>query len=254
MPRFAANLSMMFTEHAFLDRFQAAADADFKAVEYLLPYDYPADEIRRRLEAAGLEQALFNMPAGNWDAGDRGLAALADRRDEFRASVVKAVDYAKIIGNKLVHMMAGMADANDPQAIATYRESMKYAADHAGEAGLTVLIEPINGRDMPGYFLNDFNQALAFVKQADRADLRLQFDIYHRQIVHGDVIMGLREMMPWTAHVQTASVPLRNEPGTGELNDAAIFAELESLGYAGFVGCEYRPRGETVAGLGWMKA
>jgi hydroxypyruvate isomerase len=254
MPRFAANLSMMFNEVPFLDRFKAAADAGFTAVEYLFPYDYPAEEIRKHLDDAGLQQALFNMPPGEWDAGARGLAALADRRDEFRASVSKAIEYAKVIGTPLLHMMAGMADANDPQALATYRDSMKFAADKAGEAGVAVVIEPINGRDMPGYFLNDFDRALDFVKEVDRPELRLQFDIYHRQIMHGDVIMGLRAMMPWIAHVQTASVPLRNEPGTGELNDAAIFAELDKLGYAGFVGCEYRPAGRTEDGLGWMKA
>lgn len=252
MPRFAANLSMMFNEYPFLDRFRAAADAGFEAVEYLFPYDFPAEEIAKRLDDNGLKQALFNMPPGDWEKGDRGLAALPDRRDEFRASVTKAVDYARVIGTPLLHMMAGMADATDPKAVSSYREALGFAADRAGEAGVGVVIEPINGRDMPGYFLNHFDRALGYVEEIDKPNVRLQFDIYHRQILHGDVVMGLRAMMPHIAHVQTASVPLRNEPGTGELNDAAIFAELDDLGYEGFVGCEYRPRGRTEDGLGWM--
>lgn len=254
MPRFAANLTMMFNEHAFLDRFQAAADAGFKAVEYLFPYDDPAETVAGRLGAAGLEQALFNMPPGNWSDGDRGLAALPDRAQEFRASVDTAIRYARVIGTPLLHMMAGLADARDPEAVRCYRNSLRYAAERTGEAGIGLVIEPINGRDMPGYFLNDFDRALGFVLELDLPHVRLQFDIYHRQILHGDVTMALRAMMPHIGHIQTAAVPLRNEPGTGELDDARIFAEIDALGYAGFVGCEYRPKAATVDGLGWLKA
>lgn len=253
MPRFAANLTMMFNEHAFLDRFQAAADAGFTAVEYLFPYDYPADVVAGKLRAAGLVQALFNMPPGDWAAGERGIAALAGREDEFHGSVAKALDYAKAIGTPLLHMMAGLAPAGDARAIASYRSALLFAADAAAEEGVGIVIEPINGRDMPGYFLNDFSVAAELIRELDHKNISLQFDIYHRQIMHGDVLTALTDLMPIIGHVQVASVPRRNEPGTGELNDERIFAALDALGYAGYVGCEYRPAGETLAGLGWMR-
>ncbi|MFK0334801.1 2-oxo-tetronate isomerase [Rhizobium sp. NPDC090275] len=253
MPRFAANLTMMFNEYAFLDRFQAAADAGFETVEYLFPYDHPADVIAGRLQASGLKQALFNMPPGDWAAGERGLAALPERRDGFRQAVRKAVEYAKVIGSPLLHMMAGIADENDPAAIASYRDALAYAADLTARDGIGLVIEPINGRDMPGYFLNDFNRAIGFISDLNHANVKLQFDVYHRQIIHGDVLVGLEKAMPLIGHVQIASVPKRNEPGTGELDDFRIFAALDELGYRGYVGCEYRPAEETIAGLGWMK-
>ena len=253
MPRFAANLSMMFNEYPFLDRFQAAADAGFTAVEYLFPYDFPAELVAERRMAAGVAQALFNMPPGDWAAGERGLAALPDRRDDFRASVALAIHYAEVIGTPTLHMMAGHADPHDRAATEAYRQSLAYAADKAGEAGLVLVIEPINGRDMPGYFLNDFDRALGFVTETGLANVKLQFDVYHRQIMHGDVTMGLRAMMPHIGHIQIASVPKRNEPGTGELDDQRIFAEIDALGYRGYIGCEYRPAGRTEDGLGWFK-
>lgn len=253
MPRFAANLSMMFNEVPFLDRFAAAADCGFEAVEFLFPYEYAPEEIRRRLDAAGLRQVLFNLPPGDWAAGDRGLAALPERQEEFRQSVETALRYARVIGVPNVHMMAGIADADDPTAIAAYREALRFAADRAGEAGIGLLIEPINKRDMPSYFLNDFDRAAAFVRELGHSAVKLQFDIYHRQILHGDVIKGLEALMPVIGHVQIASVPSRNEPGTGELDDFKIFEALDRLGYAGWVGCEYRPAGATRDGLGWMK-
>ena len=254
MPLFAANLTMMFTEHAFLDRFQAAADAGFEAVEYLFPYDHPAEVVAARLKAAGLKQALFNMPPGDWSKGERGLAALPGRSGEFRASVDHAIRYAGVIGTPLLHMMAGIADASDAAAARSYRDALRFAADRTGEAGIGLVIEPINRRDMPGYFLNDFDQALAFVTELDRPHVKLQFDIYHRQILHGDVITGLRTMIAHVGHIQIAAVPGRNEPGTGELDDIRICAEIDALGYTGFVGCEYRPKRGTVDGLGWMAA
>lgn len=252
MPRFAANLTMMFAERAFLDRFQAAADAGFEAVEYLFPYDHPAEVVAERLERAGLKQALFNMPPGDWAKGERGLAALADRQAEFRDSVRQAIDYARVIGTPLLHMMAGLADSGDAAACARFRDALAFAAEATGEHGIGLVIEPINGRDMPGYFLNDFDRALGFVEEVGLPHVKLQFDVYHRQILHGDVIMALRAMMPVIGHIQIASVPERHEPGSGELNDARIFAEIDALGYAGFVGCEYRPKGRTEDGLGWM--
>lgn len=253
MPKFAANLSMMFNEYAFLDRFQAAADAGFKAVEYLFPYDFPAEEVKAALDNAGVKQALFNFAPGDWAAGERGLAALPARRSDFISAVEKSVHYAKIINTPLLHMMSGIADHSDQTAILSYKEALKIAADKAGEAGITVVIEPINKRDMPGYFLNNFQLACDFITEIDLSNVKLQFDIYHRQILHGDVVSALRQMMPLIAHVQIASVPLRNEPNTGELNDTRIFNELDTLGYTGYVGCEYRPAAETVSGLTWFK-
>lgn len=254
MPKFAANLSMMFNEHSFLDRFQAAADAGFAAVEYLFPYDFPAETVAEVLTMAGLQQALFNMPPGDWAAGERGLASLPERRDDFIAALNKAIHYGKIIQTPILHMMAGIADHADAPASASYKDALKIAADKTGEAGIGLVIEPINKRDMPGYFLNDFDRACELISALDMPHVKLQFDIYHRQILHGDVIMALRNMIPLIGHVQIASVPLRNEPNSGELNDSRIFSELDALGYQGYIGCEYRPASETVLGLSWFDA
>jgi hydroxypyruvate isomerase len=254
MPRFAANLTMMFSEVGFLDRFSAAADAGFDAVEYLFPYAFDAGEIAEHLATFGLTQALFNLPPGNWEAGDRGLAALPGRQDEFRASVATALRYAAATKVGRLHVMSGIADRSDAAAQKTYRESLRYLCDAAGAAGLDVLIEPINPRDMPGFFLNDFNFSADLIAELGLPNLKLQFDIYHRQVLHGDVLTGLRKLLPIIGHVQIAAVPLRHEPGTGELDDFRVLRELDALGYTGFVGCEYRPAGETVAGLGWLQA
>ncbi len=252
MPAFAANLTMMFTEWPFLDRFDAAADAGFRAVEYLFPYDHAPDEVARRLERNGLTQALFNMPPGDWAAGERGLAALPERFEEFRAGVAKALDYAAATGCRRLHMMAGLADPADPAALDSYRRAVAYAGEALAARGIELLLEPINGRDMPGYFLNDFGLAERLIAEAGFPNVRLQFDLYHRQILHGDVTMALRRLMPLTGHVQIASVPSRNEPDGEELNWPFLFGELDRLGYGGFVGCEYRPRAATLEGLGWF--
>jgi hydroxypyruvate isomerase len=253
MPKFAANLSMMFNEHPFLDRFQAAAESGFTAVEYLFPYEHPAETVAARLKDAGLVQALFNMPAGDWASGERGFAALPGREADFAAALDKAIDYAGIIGTPLLHMMAGIAPADDPASIATYRRNLQLAADRTREAGIGLVIEPINRRDMPGYFLNDFDQAVGYVEAIAQPHVKLQFDVYHRQILHGDVTMALRKLSHLIGHIQIASVPQRNEPMTGELDDRRIFAEIDAIGYTGYVGCEYRPAGETRQGLGWMQ-
>jgi 2-dehydrotetronate isomerase len=252
MPKFAANLSMMFTEVPFLDRFQAAAECGFTAVEFLFPYEHPADVIAAKLAEAGLVQALFNMPPGDWGAGERGLAALTGREAEFSEALKTAVSYARVTGTPLLHMMAGIAPALDPIAIRTYRYNLKRAADLTGEAGIGLVIEPLNDRDMPGYFLNDFDRAAAFITEVDAPHVKLQFDVYHRQILHGDVIMALRRLAPLIGHIQIASVPDRHEPMTGELDDRRIFGEIDAIGYQGYVGCEYRPAGGTKDGLGWM--
>ncbi|KAA0688126.1 hydroxypyruvate isomerase [Neorhizobium sp. P12A] len=254
MPKFAANLSMMFTERPFLERFQAAASAGFTAVEYLFPYDHPAELITETLAAAGLKQALFNMPPGNWAAGDRGLASLPDRREEFATALSTSISYGNVIKTPLLHMMAGNAPWDDPLAVACYRDNLQRAAEATAEAGIGLVIEPINGRDMPGYFLNHFERALTLIDDLGHSNVRLQFDIYHRQILHGDVLTALRRMAPDIGHIQIAAVPTRNEPTTGELNDGVILAEIDAIGYQGYVGCEYRPAGITEEGLGWMKS
>jgi 2-dehydrotetronate isomerase len=253
MPKFAANLTMMFNEWPFLDRFAAAADAGFEAVEYLFPYEFPPDAIASRLERHGLTQALFNLPPGDWAAGEKGLAALPGRFDELRASVENALPYAEAAGVKRLHLMAGLASREDPAAAASYRRAVIYAAERLAEKGLDLLLEPINARNMPGYFLDDFVYAERLIADMKRPNVKLQFDIYHRQILHGDVIMAFRALQPIVGHVQIASVPSRREPDGEELNYPYLFAELDRLGYNGFVGCEYNPRAGTLAGLGWFR-
>eukprot|EP01037_Dinobryon_pediforme_P021226 gene21226-22040_t len=253
MPAFAANLTMMFTEWSFLDRFDAAAEAGFTAVEYLFPYEVAPEAIAERLARNGLTQALFNMPPGDWNAGERGIAALPERFDEFSAGVGKALDYAATTGCKRIHMMAGLADAYDAAAIASYRRALAHAAGRLAEASIDLLLEPINGRNMPGYFLNDFGLAERLIADSGQPNVKLQFDIYHRQIMHGDVIMSFRRLLPIIGHVQIASIPSRNEPDGEELNYPYLFAQLDRLGYGGFVGCEYNPRGKTLDGLDWFK-
>jgi len=253
MPNFAANLTMMFNEWDFLDRFGAAADAGFTAVEFLFPYAYPPEAIAARLQRHGLKQALFNLPPGDWDAGERGMAALPGRGQEFAASAATALTYAAATGVPNLHVMSGKADRHDPSAVLAYRDALKMACDMASAMQLNILIEPINGRDMPGYFLNDFPFAAELIAELKLPNLKLQYDIYHRQILHGDVFKSLDELLPIIGHIQTASVPGRQEPGTGELNDHGIFRHLDGAGYRGYVGCEYRPAGGTVAGLTWMR-
>ena len=251
MPRFAANLSMMFTEHAFLDRFDAAAAAGFDAVEFLFPYEHPPEAIAERVARNGLTLALFNLPPGNWDAGEKGYAALAGRFDDLAASIEMAVPYAKATGVRRLHLMAGIAARDDAAAGSAYRKSVIHAAERLARENIDVVIEPINARDVPGYFLNDFAYAHDLVRELNLPNLKLQFDIYHCQILHGDVTMRLRAMMPEIGHIQIAGVPSRHEPGE-ELNYPFLFDELDRLGYRGFVGCEYRPAGRTADGLGWF--
>jgi hydroxypyruvate isomerase len=253
MPRFAANLSMMFNEVPFLDRFEAAAKAGFTAVEFLFPYEHPAKEVGARLHGNGLTQALFNLPPGDWAAGEKGFAALPDRFADLQASLRTALPYVEATGVKRLHLMAGIADRNDPIAMAAFRKSLKWAAEFLAPHGLDVVIEPINSRNVPGYFLNDFPFAQSVIRELKIPNLKLQFDIYHCQIIHGDVTMRLREAMPMIGHIQIASIPSRNEPDGEELNYPFLFGELDRLGYAGFVGCEYNPRGKTTDGLAWFK-
>ncbi|MGO4713150.1 2-oxo-tetronate isomerase [Bradyrhizobium sp. 2TAF24] len=252
MPRFAANLTMMFNEWSFLDRFAAAADAGFDAVEFLFPYDFTPDDVAERLLRHKLTPALFNGPPGDWDKGERGFAARPERRAAFEASIDKALVYVTATGVKRLHVMAGIAPSQDPAAMAAYESALLFASDRAQQADIDIVIEPINPRDVPGYFLNNFDVAANVVRRLARPNVKLQFDIYHRQIIHGDVIRGLEAMMPIIGHIQVASVPERHEPCSGELDDARVFGVLDRLGYAGFVGCEYRPAGKTLDGLGWF--
>jgi hydroxypyruvate isomerase len=254
MPRFAANLTMMFNEWSFLDRFQAAAEAGFKAVEFLFPYEHPPEAIARGLQGNHLEPALFNLPPGDWAAGERGIAALPERRADTRAALERALPYIEATGIKRVHLMAGIADPQSPAHLNAYLDTVKETAERLATRDVTLVLEPINPRDMPGYFLASLDRGAALIEQLGIANLRLQFDIYHCQIIHGDVTMRLRRMMPVLGHVQIASVPSRNEPDGEELNYPFLFRQLDALGYDGYVGCEYRPRAGTVDGLGWFRA
>jgi hydroxypyruvate isomerase len=255
MPRLAANLSMMFNEVPFLDRFAAARKAGFEAVEFLFPYEFPAKDLRQRLDDNGLAQALFNMPPGDWAKGERGLASLPGRVEEFRSSVQKALDYAAALDCKLVHCMAGIVPEGvaPVTAASVYAANLAWAGELAKPAGIKLVIEPINHRDMPGYFLHTEAQGAAVVEAIGRDRLGLQFDVYHCQITEGDVTKRMEAFMPVIAHMQIADVPARNEPGTGEIGWEFVFRRMDELGYQGWVGCEYRPAGDTVEGLAWRK-
>lgn len=255
MPRFAANLTMMYREHAFPERFHAAAADGFTGVECLLPYDWPAAELAARLQENGLVQVLFNTPSGDWNRGERGIASLPGREDEFRRGVDVALEYAQALGNKKIHVMAGLLGANGDRARhrAVYLQNLAYAANLAAQHGLTVVIEPINTRDMPGYFLNRQREAQQICREVDAANLKVQFDAYHCQIVEGDLTVTLKELIADIGHIQVASVPSRHEPDDGEVNYPYLFSLIDELGYDGWIGCEYVPRGDTSAGLEWFK-
>jgi hydroxypyruvate isomerase len=255
MPRFAANLSMMYGEHAFLDRFAAAAKDGFDAVEYLFPYEFPATEIARRLAEHGLQQALFNAPPGDWAAGERGLACLAGREAEFRAGVARAIAYARVLSCPRIHLMAGLAPAGAERAAlrAVYEANLGWAAAQARD--LTFLIEPINTRDIPGFFLNRQDEAHDIVQRIGAPNLKVQMDLYHCQIVEGDLAKKLEAYLPTgrVGHLQIAGVPERHEPDVGEVNYGYLFERIDALGYTGVIGAEYRPRAATSAGLGWFQ-
>jgi hydroxypyruvate isomerase len=252
MPRFAANLSFLFTELPFLDRFEAAAKAGFRAVESTNVYEAPAEEIALRLKANGLTLALLNTPAGKAEAGERGLAALPGRENDFDAAITTALRYAEATGCRQIHVLAGVVHHGARRT--TYVSNLKAAAKMAAGSGVTLLIEPINRRDIPGYFLNRTAEARGVIHEVGEPNLGLQFDIYHRQVEEGDVVTAMREFAPLTRHYQIANPPDRGEPDDGELNCRALFKEIDAGGFAGFVGCEYRPRGGTVAGLTWAAA
>lgn len=254
MPRFAANLSWLYTELPFFERFEAAARDGFRAVECLFPYEHAALELRDALVGNGLEQALFNAPPGDARAGERGTCSLPGREETFREGVQQALEYAAVLGCTRLHIMAGVvADESQRTARrATYVANLRWAARRLASAGITALIEPINTRDVPGYLLNTQAQAHAIVEEVGEPNLKVQMDLYHCQIVEGDVSTKIRRYLSGVGHIQVAGVPDRNEPDTGELNYPHLFSLIDELGYEGWIGCEYRPRAGTRNGLGWF--
>ena len=253
MPRFAANLSFLFTDLPFLDRFEAAARAGFKGVEFMFPYAVPAAEIKSRLDATGLSQVLFNLPPGDWAKGERGIGCHPGRSKEFQDGVAKAIDYAGALGCTRVNCLAGIRPRNvEPNdARETYIKNLQYAAPRLKDAGIKLLIEPVNTRDIPGFFLNYTKQALDIIKAVGSDNLFLHLDCYHMQMLEGHLAETIREHIHLVRHFQIAGVPGRHEPDVGEINYPYLFDLIDELGYSGWVGCEYRPRGDTREGLKW---
>jgi hydroxypyruvate isomerase len=255
MPKFSANLSFLYAELPFLDRFAAAAKDGFTAVEYVSPYEETAEDVAATLAAHGLEQALFNLPAGDWAGGERGIGCLPDRVAEFHASIDVAIRYGEALGCRKINCLAGIAPAGaDPAELgATLVTNLEYAAPRLADAGIKLLLEPINTRDIPGFFVSTTHHAERILDAVGSDNLYIQYDIYHTQVMQGDLVPTYARLSDRIAHIQIADNPGRNEPGTGEINYAFVLPELDRLGYDGFVGCEYKPKAGTSAGLGWMK-
>ena len=256
MPRFAANLTMLFNEAPFLDRFERAAQAGFEAVEFLFPYDFKADEIKKRLDDNGLKLVLHNLPAGDWAAGERGIACHPERVDEFRAGIARGIDYALALGVGQLNVLAGKAPAGVPDAVLreTLVGNLAHAAAALKDAGLKLLIEPINTFDIPGFYVNRTTQALAILDEVGADNAFVQYDIYHAQRMEGELAATMQQHLARIGHIQLADNPGRNEPGTGEINYPFLFAHLDRIGYAGWIGCEYKPATSTEAGLGWRQS
>lgn len=255
MPRFSANLSMLYPDLPFLERFTAAAKDGFQAVEYLGPYDFEPSQIVAVLERYRLQQILFNLPLGDWDAGERGIGCLPDRVNEFRTGIDEAIGYAKALRCPQVNCLAGIAPkgADRHELEDTLMANLRYAAERLGQEGIRLLLEPINQRDIPGFLVSTSDHALRIMDAVGSSNLWLQYDFYHMQIMQGDLIPTFQALQARIAHVQIADNPGRHEPGTGEINHPFLFSELDRLGYDGFVGCEYKPLAGTSEGLGWMK-
>jgi hydroxypyruvate isomerase len=253
MPKFAANLTLLFTEVPFLDRFALAHEHGFKAVEFLFPYAFEAEQIQRRLVRYGLDLALFNLPPGNWNEGDRGLACDPRRMGEFRDSVELGLEYALELGAKRVHCMAGLLapQLSLERAQATYLDNLRHVAERFGPHGIDVLIEPINRHDMPGYLLQGSAQAVEVLDACGLPNLRLQYDVYHMQRSEGELALTLERLLPRIGHIQIADTPGRHEPGTGEINYPFLFRWLDRIGYSGWVGCEYHPSGTSTDSFAW---
>ncbi|MCJ2034517.1 hydroxypyruvate isomerase [Methylobacterium sp. J-068] len=254
MPRFAANLTMLFQEHDFLDRFGEAAQAGFRGVEFLFPYAFRTEAIAERLVRHGLSLVLHNLPAGDWEAGERGIAVLPERGAEFRDGVARAIDYAGALGCDQVNCLAGIAPPGAERARlhATFRENLAFAATELAKAGIRLLIEPVNTRDIPGFFLTNTAQALALIEEVNSENLFLQYDAYHMQVMEGDLARTIAANLARIAHIQLADNPGRHEPGTGEINYPFLFGHLDAIGYGGWIGCEYRPASATRDDLSWF--
>lgn len=256
MPRFAANLTMLFNEHPFLDRFEQAAKAGFEAVEFLFPYAFNADDIRQRLDTHNLKLVLHNLPAGNWEAGERGIACHPDRVAEFRDGVARAMVYARLLGTSQLNCLAGKAPSGVAATVLrqTLVNNLKYAAAEFKKTGLKLLIEPINTFDIPGFYLSSTHQAISILEEVGADNALIQYDIYHAQRMEGELAATMHRYLPRIGHIQLADNPGRNEPGSGEINYRFLFAYLDHIGYDGWIGCEYKPATTTNAGLGWRQA
>ena len=256
MPKFSANLTFLFTELPFMERFEAAAIAGFKAVEYMAPYPYSADDLKAALKANHLVQALFNLPAGDWDNGERGMACIPGREAEFKEGVAKAINYAHALDCKKINCLAGKLSpgVSHEAAKATMIGNLKYAAAELKREGIMLVTEPINSFDIPGYFVNRTSDALAILDAVGSDNLFIQYDVYHAQRMEGELGSTLKNHLSRIGHIQIADNPGRNEPGTGEINYAWMLKHIDAIGYDGWVGCEYKPKTTTVEGLGWMKA
>lgn len=255
MAKFAANLTMLFTEVDFLARFERAHNAGFKAVEFLFPYAYGAQDLASKLKQYNLEQALFNMPPGDWDAGERGFAAIPGREQEFKGSVDTALEYAIALNCKKVHAMSGVINSQYTyqEHVDTFIHNIRYAADVFAKHDIELMIEPLNNRDVPNYFISHQRDAVELIKQVDKTNVKLQLDLYHAQIMDGDLTHLIQDLAPYTGHVQIASIPDRHEPAGGETNYPYLFNVLDKSGYNGWIGCEYNPKNKTEDGLDWVK-
>ena len=256
MPQFAANLTMLFNESPFMERFEKAAQSGFKAVEFLFPYAFSAQEIKQKLENNNLKLVLHNLPAGDWDAGERGIACLPDRVTEFEAGVTKAIEYAKELGVSQLNCLAGKIPADADLALIrkTFVSNLRYASAELKKANIKLLIEPINTFDIPGFYLSKTLQAVEILNEVGSDNLFIQYDIYHAQRMEGELCKTLETNLSKIAHIQLADNPGRNEPGTGEINYVNLFQFIDRIGYTGWIGCEYKPASNTEAGLTWIKA
>ena len=255
MPKFCANLSMLFGEHDFLGRFSAASKAGFAGVEYIGPYAFPKERVAETLHANNLKQVLFNLPAGNWEKGERGIGCLPDRVGEFQDGVGRAIDYAKALGCTMINCLAGILpdDVSRRTGYTTLVSNLSFAATALKKEGILLIVEPINSYDIPGFFLNRSKEGIGVIDDVGSDNLKLQYDIYHMQRMEGELGATLTKLMPRIGHIQLADNPGRHEPGTGEINYPFLFKLIDTLGYGGWIGCEYKPKGTTVDGLGWIK-
>lgn len=255
MPKFSANLSMLFTEADFMDRFERSARAGFKAVEYMFPYAYEAERLREKLEQYALKQVLFNLPAGDWEKGERGIAVMLDRVEEFKGGVEKALRYAKALGCPRVNCLVGLTPSgiSEETVRKTLVANLRYAAETLGKEQINLLVEALNTRDIPGSYLTHTAQVVSLLSEVGSPNLFIQYDIYHMQVMEGNLTLTIRENLERIGHIQLADNPGRHEPGTGEINYANLFRFIDEAGYKGFIGCEYRPAGKTEDGLDWLK-